>query len=94
MRWRARRGAQVGWASRPASRSGAALGTIASRSWARGARMEDGTRALAESTRTNLWGVLPVAANGECFVRVLAVQLDDETFFFSISIHSLGCNNL
>ena len=46
----------------------------------RAARMEHGSRVLAESTQTNGFGVLPVSANGECFVRVLAVQLDDDTF--------------
>ena len=44
------------------------------------ARMEHVSRVLAENTETNDFGVLPVSANGECFMRVLAVELDDDTF--------------
>ena len=52
----------------------------------RAARMEEGSRVLAESAHTNGFGVLPVSANGECFLRVLAVELDEATFHDNCSL--------
>ena len=39
-----------------------------------------GTNSLSANARSAMWGVLPVDANGECFMRVLGVEINEDLF--------------
>ena len=50
-------------------------------------RIECGNLALSKSPAVSHFGVAPVSANGECFVRSVAVQMQQEDFVGGLSYY-------